>query len=289
MGKFKDLTGQKFGRWLVLNYAGRHNERTMFLCRCDCGVERTVGAGDLVNGSSTCCGCSLIRDLAGHKFGRLTVIRLFGRPNGVAWWWVKCDCGKEKALPGGAMTTGNTTSCGCRAIETIRQLGKRNNWSKTHGEGGITVEYEAWNGMQDRCYCPTTRGYENWGGKGIQVCDGLMDYPHFLKIMGRRPPDKHCTDRIENLLHYSCGECPQCIKEGWKMNVHWATWTESNNNKRNNRILEFQDKKDTLANWARKVGIAPHTIWGRLKRGWSVEKTLTTPTKKPDSKILPGS
>jgi len=50
MGKFKDLTGQKFGKWNIIKYAGKQR----WLCRCDCGVEAVL-AQSLVKGTSTKC------------------------------------------------------------------------------------------------------------------------------------------------------------------------------------------------------------------------------------------
>lgn len=53
----QDLTGSRFGRWIAVNpVVGR---RCKWLCRCDCGTERLVGAHDLVRGKSTSCGCSV--------------------------------------------------------------------------------------------------------------------------------------------------------------------------------------------------------------------------------------
>lgn len=62
MGRFNDLTGQKFGRWTVL-YRGedRYNKqgypRIYWTCKCDCGTIRDVSAVSLVNKQSTSCGC----------------------------------------------------------------------------------------------------------------------------------------------------------------------------------------------------------------------------------------
>ena len=53
MGKFIDLTGQKFSRWTVLKYEGNCN----WLCRCDCGTEKVVQSGHLRSGRSKSCGC----------------------------------------------------------------------------------------------------------------------------------------------------------------------------------------------------------------------------------------
>lgn len=53
-----DLTGQKFGRWLVLKQVKNEKSRdAKFLCRCDCGVEREVLGKNLRNGRSKSCGC----------------------------------------------------------------------------------------------------------------------------------------------------------------------------------------------------------------------------------------
>ncbi len=52
----KDLTGQRFERWLVLSMEWV-NKKGWAFCRCDCGTERKVRAADLSNESSQSCGC----------------------------------------------------------------------------------------------------------------------------------------------------------------------------------------------------------------------------------------
>jgi hypothetical protein len=39
-----DLTGMRFGKWTVLKYAGKKSSKRMWLCRCDCGVQKQVTA-----------------------------------------------------------------------------------------------------------------------------------------------------------------------------------------------------------------------------------------------------
>lgn len=52
------MTGQRFGRWLVLNQSGNAPRgAALWLCRCDCGTERPVQGTDLRAGKSTNCGC----------------------------------------------------------------------------------------------------------------------------------------------------------------------------------------------------------------------------------------
>lgn len=55
-----------------------------------------------------------MKDLTGHKFGRLTAIKpLEKRRNGQVVWHVKCDCGNEVDVVGKDLTRGRTKSCGC--------------------------------------------------------------------------------------------------------------------------------------------------------------------------------
>jgi len=57
MSSFIDLTGQKYGRWTVLQLAENDGNGIKWLCRCDCGVERSVRANDLRQNKSLSCGC----------------------------------------------------------------------------------------------------------------------------------------------------------------------------------------------------------------------------------------
>lgn len=61
MPKFMDLTGQRFGRWIVKERAPDDKNRvTRWHCRCDCGNENTVYGNALKNGRSSSCGCRLV-------------------------------------------------------------------------------------------------------------------------------------------------------------------------------------------------------------------------------------
>lgn len=53
-----DIAGRKFGRWFVQRQAGNAPRGgALWLCRCDCGVERSVLGSDLRQGKSVSCGC----------------------------------------------------------------------------------------------------------------------------------------------------------------------------------------------------------------------------------------
>ena len=58
MSKYIDLTGQTFGRWVVLSSGKKEKcKETYFFCRCSCGTERLVVASSLKSKKSTSCGC----------------------------------------------------------------------------------------------------------------------------------------------------------------------------------------------------------------------------------------
>ena len=62
MPKFRDLTGCKFGRWTVLYWKETKYTEHIWICKCECGIEKEVIGGSLKSGKSKSCGC-LSRDL----------------------------------------------------------------------------------------------------------------------------------------------------------------------------------------------------------------------------------
>ena len=58
MPKLVDRTGQRFGKLVVIEQAGRNElKKVLWKCRCDCGNEVNVVAGSLVTGNTESCGC----------------------------------------------------------------------------------------------------------------------------------------------------------------------------------------------------------------------------------------
>ena len=71
---FIDLTGQRFGRLVVVSRAESKNQRTMWNCVCDCGKKVVVGSKDIRNGKTKSCGCY-------HKDNYAQPPRMIGRKN----------------------------------------------------------------------------------------------------------------------------------------------------------------------------------------------------------------
>lgn len=58
MSKFKDRTGDKYGRLTVISHAGKdHRNKHLWLCLCECGSEKVMVSDNLSSGKSNSCGC----------------------------------------------------------------------------------------------------------------------------------------------------------------------------------------------------------------------------------------
>lgn len=136
-----------------------------------------------------------------------------------------------------------------------------------HGDGdrgsNRAPEYEAWAGMNQRCYNPNNKMYIYYGGRGITVCDEWRsNYIAFLSHVGRKPSPEYSIERIDNNKGYEPG------------NVKWANLIEQASNKSNVIKIEFNGKNLTLAEWSRELGIKYSTLQERRRRGFSIEDIL---------------
>ena len=58
MPQFIDLTGQRFGRLIVIKQTDKNQWKNIcWLCRCDCGKEKIIRGGHLKSGNTKSCGC----------------------------------------------------------------------------------------------------------------------------------------------------------------------------------------------------------------------------------------
>jgi len=65
-GNFKNLLGKRFGRLLVVEYAGRFNNRTFWKVACDCGTAKNVMSNSLIRGLTKSCGCFFLERVTKH-------------------------------------------------------------------------------------------------------------------------------------------------------------------------------------------------------------------------------
>lgn len=201
-------------------------------------------------------------DLRGHRFERLTVIDAAGSDNRKLLWLCLCDCGTRTVVKAVRLRSGHTKSCGCLHVERASERGRANT---THGKATSPV-YRTWLNIKRRCENPRSTGYENYGGRGIAVCERWQTFQNFLADMGE-PPAGMSIDRIDVHGHYEPANC------------RWATATEQSRNARSNRSLTFRGRTLCVSEWAEVLGVSPYLIFGRLRLGWPVDRALTEPSR----------
>lgn len=205
-------------------------------------------------------------DLAGQKFGRLTVLERAENKGKSVVWLCRCDCGQETKVTPNHLKSGHTKSCGCLHIECAVNQGHKN---ATHGMKGTRL-YKIWGGIKTRCLNCNDAHYKDYLGRGITICDewknSFENFRDWAMSNGYR--EDLTIDRIDVNGNYEPSNC------------RWATQEEQQNNKRTNHLITFDGKTQNIKKWSIETGIRSSTIGERLKRGWSIEKALTTPTKE---------
>ena len=132
MAKKIDLTGQRFGRLVVVKEAAQRGVQRYWECVCDCGNSNTVSMISLRQGTTKSCGClskevarekgiKNSKDLKGKTFGRITVLESTKkRVKRKIVWRCLCECGNEVMVHTTNLTKGKVRSCGCLKKEKSR-------------------------------------------------------------------------------------------------------------------------------------------------------------------------
>jgi len=125
--------------------------------------------------------------------------------------------------------------------------------------------------MIRRCYNPNADHFEDYGLDGIKVCShwkGTDGFKNFMEDMDKRPAEGYHIDRIDSDYGYTPWNC------------RWVTARDNMLNRNTTRYITFKDETLCVADWSRRVGGHRGLVTKRLKRGWSVEKALTTPSQR---------
>lgn len=215
-----------------------------------------------------------VKDITGDKFGKWTVLHYDIASVGKrARWICKCDCGTVTSLSGHHLRTSAYPNCGCDRSRQQKAV-------TTHGLTGST-EYRIWRSIKSRCTREKHVAFDRYHGRGIYLCDGWsISFAQFLEDMGRIADGCVSIDRIDNDGPYTCGHCKDCTAKGATANCRWATAQQQARNRRNNHYLTHAGVTKLLIEWAEDTGIRPGTLSERLRRGWTVAHTLTTPLRQ---------
>lgn len=167
----------------------------------------------------------------------------------------ECSCDNRRVvLIVANVKNGHTLSCGCVSRDVVTERNYRHGKSKTN-------TYNVYRTMRARCENVRTKAYSQYGGRGITVCERWKSFEAFFGDMG--DANGMTLDRVDVNGPYSPENC------------RWTSWKVQQRNRRNNRLLTFDGITMCSAEWADKTGLSQSMINLRLKRGWTIEQTLT--------------
>lgn len=151
-------------------------------------------------------------DLAGQRFGETVAVGRFQQeqPAGRRGVWnCLCDCG--------VMHNARTSDLISGAVHRCAQCSRKN---RTTHAASKSPEYRIWTFMRQRCENPRSNGFDDYGARGIKVCERWRRFENFIADMGRRPSPELSLDRRDNNGNYEPGNC------------RWATRSTQSRNQR---------------------------------------------------------
>lgn len=150
-----------------------------------------------------------MKNEVGNRYGKLTVVEFHHLSKSKnAYWKCICDCGLTSVTSGVNLRKGKTTSCGCI---------KREFFNTKHGYSDSENLYGVWEQMRSRCNNANNPRYENYGKRGIKVCEEWNDYGAFRDWaykngykpaeLGTPRGERMSIDRIDPNKGYSPENC----------------------------------------------------------------------------------
>lgn len=195
------------------------------------------------------------------KYGKLTILGIEYQKkysNGTIIDFVKCkcECGNTKIINFNNIKRGLVKSCGC-ITKTVNGMSK-------------TRIYQIYRHLINRCYREKDISYKNYGNKGIIVCDEWKnDFMSFYNwSMANGYANDLTIDRIDVNGNYEPSNC------------RWVNMAVQQNNRSNNRILEYKGQKKTITEWAKYCGLSYRNLYYRLNNGYTIEEAIEKPKRK---------
>ncbi|AIY72807.1 TPA: hypothetical protein ACLQU7_005228 [Bacillus tropicus] len=189
--------------------------------------------------------------VVGETINRLTAIQRQGiSSRGAVLWEFQCACGNRCVKEGRLVRSGGVKSCGCLVTERAKKL------NYTHGFGKTKL-YSVYSAMVGRCNNHKDKSFKNYGGRGIQVTkEWLNDFMAFREwALQNGYKEGLSIDRIDVEKDYSPDNC------------RWVTRDVQNNNKRNNILISYKGKEQSLKQWCQELNLNYSAIYTRIKRG----------------------
>ena len=192
-------------------------------------------------------------DIIGEQFERWTV-RSYAGQN---YWNCECECGTRRQVYGFSLRSGRSTGClKCKRPARITHAGRR------------TRLYTIWSRMRGRCLNPNDKAYDRYGGAGVRIFRAWRRFEVFRDwALANGYSTTLTIDRYPNKRgNYSPSNC------------RWATYTQQNRNRLNNKPIRYYGRLVLIPELAERYGLPADIVKNRIRRyGWSVRRALKTP------------
>lgn len=201
------------------------------------------------------------KDLTGQVYGRLKVIEVDEVLSTKRTFWVcECICGNKKTVRSDSLQDGSVKSCGCLKKEQDRKNLEANHSHKM----SKTRIYQELQGVKARCLNNNNKRYENYGGRGIKICDEWMQSFESFRDWSFENgySDTLTIDRINNDGNYEPGNC------------RWVDNKTQCNNRGSNIIIKYKDENLTMMQVSEITGINYAVLNSRYIRGDRSERLL---------------
>lgn len=138
--------------------------------------------------------------------------------------------------------------------------------------------YKVWDSMKYRCYNPNCDAFENYGGRGIKICDEWRRNFHVFYewAISNGYQEGLSIDRINNDGNYEPDNC------------RWATVKEQGNNRRTCVYVTINETTKTIQEWSDTTGIKVSTLFSRYYLNFSESEFLKPTKSKHPQKIQSG-
>ncbi len=202
-------------------------------------------------------------DLTGQRFGRWTVIHPHSYAKGNHRWLCQCACGRKRLVFYNALTTGQSQSCGCLRKEIVQKrfldAGKKCSQ--------YPQEYRIWLTMKTRCYNPKNPAYQQYGAKGITMCNKWREsFESFLEDVG--PVQGLTLERLDTTKGFDPGNCQ------WSGHRKQDTAATSTNRRPRVEFL-WRDQPRNLSEIARMEDVDYASLYVRIhQKGYTLEEAV---------------
>ena len=205
------------------------------------------------------------KDLTDKRFGRLLVKGVSKKVQSGKreryYWKCICDCGKEKDVRTDCLTSGYVQSCGC-----LKKEQDRVNLTKFHRHKlSNTNLWHVYYGILHRCYNESDTHYQNYGGRGITVCDEWKDsFDEFVKWAFENGYKEGLQiDRENNNGNYEPSNC------------RWVDVKANCRNRGSNVLVEYEGNLVTIVELSEILGKPYKTVYAKYRKYGIKRKDLT--------------